>query len=1152
MLLFTKLRLFGFKSFIDPTELDIAPGLTGIVGPNGCGKSNLVEALRWVMGESSAKQMRGGEMDDVVFAGTADRPQRSLAEVTIEIDNGARSAPPPFDAFDNLEVCRRIERGRGSTYRVNGREVRARDVQLLFADAATGARSTALVSQGQVGKLIAAKPWERRTLLEEAAGITGLHTRRHEAELRLRAAEANLERIQDVLAALDAQVQSLKKQARQAARYRTLADQIRKTEALIYACRWHAATAAESDARERLHSAETAVADLTARAAAASARQLEAASALPERRRAENEAAVRLQGLLLAQEALQAEERRMETDHAASATRLGQIAADLGRERSLSAEADATLAELDSERIRLEARRQGERNALDAARQGLAAAAAEVAGLDARVVALAEAVAASEAGRAALTRARHDHETRRKRLADRAEDIARQRRTLDAQGLDTALAGRAEAEAASAQEHLDRAREALDAAERSLAEAESRSEAAAEERRAAETAHARLKAEADALAQLLASGEAGGAAPVLDALTLEPGSEVVLGAALGDDLLAPIDESAPARWRSLGPMAAEPLPAGVRPLSELVRGPAALERRLGHIGIVECTAEGDRLQSSLRPGQRLVSRDGALWRWDGFAVSPAASAAAARLRQRNRLTEVDSLMSAAAGRLSACTVAATGAKERAAAAAAVCREARTACSAAEAAFERARHLHALARERADRAAAHAAALAHAAEAIDAELQETESRLATVAAELQALADPAVARERLADLRRRLDARRSFQAERQAAVDALLREAEGRRRRLDTIGRESASWTTRRETALGHLEVLTSRQRAAEIDHARLRSLPAEIAGTRSRLMGEIQDAEARRGQAADALALAESGLADADRTLRAAEILLAQVREDRIRAEAAVEQAERVRGTLAAHITELLDTAPEHLARIADLGAESAGGNIEAAESRLERLRRERDLMGPVNLRADQEAEEQGQRIATLARERDDLVQAIAKLRRGIGELDREGRQRLLASFEQTDRHFRELFARLFGGGRAHLALTESDDPLEAGLEIIASPPGKRLQALSLLSGGEQALATLALVFAVFRTNPAPICVLDEVDAPLDDANVDRFCSLLEELAAAGGTRFLIITHHRMTMARMDRLFGVTMAERGISQLVSVDLRRAEALRRTA
>jgi chromosome segregation protein len=351
-----RLRLTGFKSFVEPTELAIEPGLTGIVGPNGCGKSNLVEALRWVMGEGSAKRLRGGEMDDVIFAGSGSRPSRNLAEVVLTLDNSARDAPFAHNESTVLEVARRITRGEGSSYRINGRDVRARDVQLLFADAATGPHSAALVSQGRVAALIAAKPVERRLLLDEAAGTTGLHARRHEAELRLQAAETNLARVDDVIATLAVQIEALRKQARQAQRYRRLGEQIRQTEALLFAARWHAATAEGERIAAELRHAERAVAAATESALAQERLRTEAESALPALRMAQAEAAAAVQRLSHAREALEQELARIVAARAEAERRVQQVEADIGREATHLADADAALSRLANERRGLELR----------------------------------------------------------------------------------------------------------------------------------------------------------------------------------------------------------------------------------------------------------------------------------------------------------------------------------------------------------------------------------------------------------------------------------------------------------------------------------------------------------------------------------------------------------------------------------------------------------------------------------------------------------------------------------------------------------------------------------------------------------------------------------------------------------------------------
>ena len=1149
---FTKLRLAGFKSFVEGTDLLIEQGLTGIVGPNGCGKSNLIDALRWVMGENSAKKMRGKEMDDVIFSGTDDRPSRNIGEVVLYIDNHARTATAPFNDSDQLEISRRIEREKGSTYRINGKEVRAHDVQLLFADAATGARSTALVNQGRIGAVIAAKPTERRSILEEAAGITGLHSRRHEAELRLRGAETNLDRLDDVLITLDTQFQNLKKQRRQATRYRNINGHIRNAEATLFHLRWTAAARDLEVGEERLKAALAEVEGRVRRAAAVSTRQADAASSLPHLRRAEAEQAAHLQRLVLAGDGLEAEEQRQAKAGEDSRTRLRQLSADWDREKKLAADAEAAIGALEAERAGIEKAREGEEAAEGEAEESLAAATGAVNGLEERLAELTVKSAAGEARRKSLAATAAGLKDRRRRLAGRAADIARQRAAIEAEVPEIPPLQTAEVELDKAAGILEQARRAAREAEEARAKASPEAADAVSRLQGAESALHGLKAEVRALAQVLETGDENGGAPLIDSVAVDPGFEAALAVALGEDLTAPAGAGAGAYWKALSPYAEEaPLPAGTEPLGRYVSGPPELTRRLSQIGVVAVQEQGERLVDRLVQGQRLVSRDGALWRWDGFTV-PAGGDAAASLKQRHRLAEARGELGDAEAKVGRAGKRAQAASDSADEAANAETSARQAARAADEAYAESRDAVAGIKAKKVALASRLAGLEEAAAAVGTDMGETEALAAQTARDLEAVPEDDPIRESIVDLKVSLDEERINQVERQSAHGILARAAEQRKQRLGDIEGDSVSWLDRRRGANRQLEQLEQRRQAAEEELERLSSAPARIAEQRRQLLSKIEAADAKRAEAADRLATAENRATEADKALREAESELAMSREERVRAEGAVEARKQAAGGIAEIIAERLQATPGELVELAGLNEDDEPPELEAVERRLERLLRERDTMGPVNLRAEQEADELNEQIETLKSERDDLTRAIDKLRQGITELNREGRKRLLASFKEVDRHFQELFVRLFGGGRAHLALTESDDPLEAGLEIMASPPGKRLQVLSLLSGGERALTALALLFGVFLTNPAPICILDEVDAPLDDANVDRFCSMLEDMARTGGTRFLIISHHRMTMARMDRLFGVTMSERGVSELVSVDLHRAEELRATA
>jgi chromosome segregation protein len=1153
----TRLKLSGFKSFVDQTELSIEPGLTGIVGPNGCGKSNLVEALRWVMGENSAKRMRGGEMDDVIFGGTGSRPARNLAEVALSVDNtGQGETMPMIPGIDRqeLEVVRRIERGSGSDFRINGREVRARDVQLLFADAATGAHSTALVSQGRIGAIINAKPIERRSLLEEAAGISGLHSRRHEAELRLKAAETNLTRLDDVITTLQSQFDGLKKQAKQAGRYRRLSEHVRRAESILLHLRWREAAATAEQAAARLRAAEREVGALTEASLAAERARLAASEALPALRHEEAASGAELQRMVLAREALDQEERRIQAARGEAEQRLRQLAQDRKREDDLAADTAAALARLGEERTALTAAQTDEAATQQAAGDALRQAAASVTALEAEVTRLGDQLAAAEARRAALLRQQQEAEDRHRRLTERLAEAGRQRAAVERERPDPAQLETAAGALAAAEAESERTRGAAEQAEQALAASRIAETAARAPLQAAESRRATLRAEIQALKELLAAGPAGKSPPLLDAIKVEPGYEAALAASLGDDLTASLDEAAPAHWTALPPYGeTPPLPAGTTSLAAHVEAPPALARRLSQIAIVADPVAADALRATLRPGQRLVTREGALWRWDGFVVaSGAPTVAAQRLKHRNRLAALDGAIGAAEAEFSILQAALTTATAASTAAAESDRAARQAMREALGGLGGARDKHNALVQREAAGQSRLAALAEGEARLAADLAEATEQRETARTALAELSDPTSSRAELARQRTALADGRAVHLVAQGEVDRLLREAATRRQRLAALALEERSWQNRVDAAQRQRASLAERHAGLIAEIERLSHLPAEIATQRAALVETIATATAKRSAAGDALARGETALAEAEKAAKLAESSLGTAREERVRCEAAVEQVAQLRDELVRRIAERLDCKPDAILAAAGIGVEEEMPPTGEAEARFERLVRERDGMGPVNLMAESEAEELEQRITGLSAEREDLTAAIARLRQGITALNQEGRERLLAAFTKVNEHFEALFVRLFGGGRAHLALDEGEDPLSAGLEIMASPPGKRLQILSLLSGGEQALTALALLFAVFLTNPAPICVLDEVDAPLDDANVDRFCRLVEEIAASSQTRFLIITHHRVTMARMDRLFGVTMAERGISQLVSVDLQEAERLRQTA
>ncbi|MGD9739765.1 MAG: chromosome segregation SMC family protein [Bauldia sp.] len=1142
---FTRLRLTGFKSFVEPTDVPIENGLTGIVGPNGCGKSNLAEGLLFVMGESSYKAMRGSAMEDVIFSGSGSRPSRNAAEVTVTLDNSDRLAPAGFNDSDVIEISRRIERENGSTYRLNGREVRARDVQLLFADASAGARSPAMVGQGRVGQLIAAKPEARRGILEEAAGISGLFGRRHEAELRLRAAEQNLERIEDVLNEIDRQLEALRRQARQAVRYRNLSVEIRKGEATALAVRYGAALAAAVDADKELDEITRTVAARAVVEAETAAKQAEVAATLPDLRDDAAAKSAALQRLRIELDQLSGEERSVGQKLGELERRLVQLAADLEREERLIGENKAALARLAAEDGLLAAESEGAAERRTEAAARVASAEAAVAHSE-RLSAEAQASLADiRARRSQIEREINDARARDKRLADDALSIDRERGQLAGSGGE-ARVGAASAAVTATERLLGEAEAAVAKAEAEAAQARAGEATARTAVTEAEANLATLEAEAKALRSVLPRNEV--ANPLADAVAIRDGAEAAVAALFGEELQLSTSPGV-SYWSEVPATLHDPaLPEGVEPLAALVDAPPVLARRIAQAALVD-RADGPRLQQALHPGQSLVSREGDLWRWDGLVVTAEARRIEAdRLAGRKRLALLGRRIEELRPTVQHAKEAFAAARDRVVKAGLAESGTRAALRNLLRELEGARATLAAAEREFARHGQRLAALDEAEARIRRGRNEAAAALAEAEAALAALPMPVSVEGPLNELRLKVAADRGVLAEMRAALAGLDREAQHRATRRSAIAAERAAWEKRQQEAGAQTGILGDRKRDIEAERAALAGRPAELAAQKQTLTTAIGEAESARNEAGDRLAIAEAALAAADKAAKTATAELAQARELRGRAEERLVGARQRLVEVGERIVEVLQCAPEEAAKAAGLG-EGALPALDQIEARVDRLKQERERLGGVNLQAEDEAEQLADRRNGIIADRDDLVAAIQKLRQGIASLNREGRERLLAAFQAVDVKFRELFTQLFGGGTAELKLIGSEDPLEAGLEIIAKPPGKKPQTITLLSGGEQALTALSLIFAVFLTNPAPICVLDEVDAPLDDANVERFCSLLDDIASRTDTRFLVTTHNPITMARMSRLFGVTMAERGVSQLVSVDLATAERFR---
>ncbi len=858
---FKKIKVTGFKSFVDPTEIVIEEGLTGIVGPNGCGKSNVVESLRWCMGETSPKSMRGSGMEDVIFSGTSDRPARNNAEVTISLDNKDRSAPSEFNEEEEIQVKRKIEKDRGSEYRINGKEVRARDVQRLFADLSTGAHSPSLISQGRVGALINAKPIDRRAVLEEAAGISGLHSRRHEAELKLKAAETNLQRLKDIMKQLNSQITNLKKQAQQAETYKSISSEISRLEGIVMYLKWFNLKESYEKSNHNLQVSESQIQKYTLDVTQATNKQAQANEKIKPLREKEIEAAAKLNRINLERESLDHEEERIKEAKYNLEKTIQQIISDFEREQFQLKDSTKDLEILNAKK-----------NSIDSS-QGI--------------------------------------------------------NEVDNDKIDL------------------------------------------------------LKEEKDQLEEQIAD----------------------------------------------------------------------LEKNIEQYNIIK-NSKRDDWQRTIVSNENINSKHSTLKEVEGY---------------------------------------------------------------------------------------------------DDTANWTKIFTEKFYSSLSDISEKVLDAEKISDKAKIAYEKANNDAKNAATLSLELRD----KLRQKDIEQKFSDWTYEYQrlnktikSSNEQIQELTLRKKKSEEELKKISNRPEEIAQRRGQLIETKGFAETERQFAADRLAEADNVLKEIEASLRKAQNDLSNIRETKGRTEATKELAESRLQELADESQEKFQCKPEQIIEKLEItdDLDSMQSNMERTETKLDRLKQQRETMGAVNLRADLETKEIDDELEIMSTEKNELDAAIKKMRESIEELNKEGRTRLLKAFDTVNNHFKEVFVKLFNGGKAHLELIDAEDPLEAGLEMMVSPPGKKLQSMSLLSGGEQALTAMSLIFAIFLTNPSPICVLDEVDAPLDDANVERFCNLLDSISEKTQTKFMIITHHALTMSRMDRLFGITMAERGVSQIVSVDLKRAEEI----
>ena len=853
---FKKIQLNGFKSFAEKTDFVIEEGLTGIVGPNGCGKSNIVESLRWCMGETSAKSMRGSGMEDVIFSGTSNKPSKNIAEVLIALNNQDKDGPHQYNNLDQIEIRRKIEKDKGSKFFINDKEVRAKDAQMFFADLSTGAHSPSLISQGSIGTLVTAKPVDRRAILEEAAGISGLHVRRHEAELRLDAADNNLKRADELRKQQEKQLANLQKQAEEATKYKFISEEIKKIEAGLYYLRLkdidneiklenEINTEAEDEVsgfNMQINNLENLIKTETTKVSPLRGKNFENLS--------------KLQRLNLELKSLDEESDRTKKEIENIKNSIKTIEEDIDREKSIVIDAKSN-----------EKRLKEEKN--------------DLIEIDSKY-----------------------YETEKKSNEDLAETVKKLNNEQKIVESILNFVGSKSLDQNILQ--LNKIKDQLINAKNSLEQQK-----------------------LDEVANILESSKT--------------------------------------------------------TLDELIK---SLESSENKNKISEIALKNE----NIKKFQEEYA--------DSFSKNQSIKNESIKRNERIKIikTEVESWISL--------------------------------------------------------------------------LSNSEKMVNELNAR----------KKKLLEKLNKLETEPQTQAEKKGQISENLRTSE--------------------------IEKQEDEVKINEIDK-KINSLRSDLSSTQEKMI---------------------------------------QIRERRASSSATIDGLKQRRNDLLERINTELNLNENNLLEFSDLEKMDNLPDTVEQEELLDAKKREREKLGSVNLRADEETNKYEIEIQKMEKDRQDLATAIIKLKESINELNQKGREKLLVAFEKVNRKFNQVYTKLFNGGNAKLELVDSDDPLEAGLELLVSPPGKRLQSITLLSGGEQALTALSLIFAVFLTSPSPICVLDEVDAPLDDANVTRFCNLLDELTKITSTRFIIVTHHALTMSKMDRLYGVTMPEKGISQLVAVDLQKAESM----
>jgi len=1141
---FKSIRISGFKSFLESTEIPIDNGLTGIVGPNGCGKSNIVEAMKWVMGENSARQMRGDGMDDIIFSGTNERPARNFAEVSIKLDNTEKKAPSNFNHFDEIEISRKIEREKGSIYRVNGKQVRSRDIQLIFADNGTGARSSGIVSQGRISQIIDSSPENRRVILEEAANIKGLHSRRHEAELKLNGATDNLSRLLDIEQTYNEQLVELEKQARKASRYRSVGERLRKAESTLFIKLLNSSETDLKNFKNELEIATDRVNQAQLDVSKNTKSKLVAFDKIPELKKIEAEKAAFLQSLNINKIRLEEEKSSANKTLDNIFNQISQIEIDIEREEEIKEDSKKSLLNLEDEEKKLKTESKAFEGKIDQAislvkelKKKSDEADQDLSSINSKIYSI-----------------NSNKENIEKRITDLKEKIKKSEFQIPQFNILEEEKSFKENKA-----KIIKGRKLLEEKNKLLLTKKNEYEAIKkilnDLNKAKTEADYKVnitKAELNSLSSLLGH-DTSSKETLENSIDSFASLEKSIGSILGETLLAPVlsnldtPKNTPFWRKNLKGIIETKLPDGVKPIIKNIKNNSILDLALLGVGIVDNEEIAFKLQDKLSFGQALTTVEGGLWRWDGFVQPPQVqNSYSERLQNIAKLRSLEKEFPNLENRQKSIQI---NIDKNESYINVIEKNILELESQIYDLIEANNNLNLLNTKIESKIGSSKILVKEHQNIIDLSNKE----LNLLNKELINSSNlPLLLTEEL-KIRNIADQCRNSLTDAMAAEQQVRNHESYQSRNLLQIKNQKNNWKKREDEAIARLLTLQNRQKSLSEEKQKLMNLPDNFKKREDELNLEINKASHLRNKAADNLVEAETNLNELEKLEKLSEQNMSSLREEMIKIEAKLNLSKSQVKNIEERVWEKLRINTDQLYEIANLDKnDEIDISIDALEKTVHRLINERDSIGAVNLRAEEEMKEMRDKIKTMSDERIDLEQAIDKLKTGIFELNKEGRQRLKESFEEVNKNFKNLFQKLFGGGNAELKLIGNEDPLHAGLEVLASPPGKKMQLLSLLSGGEQALTAISLIFSVFLCNPAPICILDEVDAPLDDSNVGRFCNLLEKIVEETDTYFMVVTHHRLTMAKMDRLFGVTMEQKGISRLVAVNLEQANRIKKIA